>query len=341
MKTKVYLLIVLIFCLGLHGNAQDKTDSTNDFFDNEETVVLGKVALEITGEIQNPGKVDFSKLAKHSVIVKEAVLKNNKDTFVGAYRYDGYSLYDIINLYKIKDRPNEFNSVINYFLEIENAKGEKVVVSWGEIYYPNHRHEILVATDVMRIIPSKTKELWPLPTEPKLVVAGDIVTERNISSPTKITVRYYPKNIPDKKGLKPLYSENIKIFDHEKEVAVIKDNPKTNITESYPCVFYGRGRGIHGIDKFKGIKVKDFLVNYFPENIKNFKSGVLLISAPDGFRAVYTYSEIFNRNDQADLLLMDVGKTEDGGRFNCFPAGDFFSDRAIRAINEIYFINVK
>ncbi|HBX51048.1 MAG: hypothetical protein A2275_18625 [Bacteroidetes bacterium RIFOXYA12_FULL_35_11] len=340
MKAKLYLFLFFIACSGFQLNAQDKTDKTNDFFDNEETIALGKVSLEILGEIKNPGKVDFSKLQKHSVIVKEAILKNNKDTFVGAYRYDGYSLYDIMNLYAIKDKPNEFNSVINYFLEIENAKGEKTVVSWGEIYYPNHRHEILVATDVMRIIPSKTKELWTLPTEPKLVVAGDIVTERNISSPTKIIIRSYPKNIPDKKGLKPLYSESFKIFDNDKEIAVIKDYPKADF-EIYPCVFYGRGRGIHGIDKFKGIKVKDFLVRYFPENVNNIKNAVLLISAPDGFRAVYTYSEIFNRNDQSELLLIDLGRNDNGGCFKCFPAGDFFSDRAIKAINEIYFMNVK
>jgi len=33
----------------------------------------------------------------------------------------------------------------------------------------------------MRIVPSKTKELWQLPETSKLVVANDLLTERNIS----------------------------------------------------------------------------------------------------------------------------------------------------------------
>jgi hypothetical protein len=320
----------------------DKENLTNNFYDNEETIDLKFNGIDVTGEVQNPGMADLSVLPLHTVIVKEAILANGKDTFVGAYRYHGYSLFDILNKFKIKDKANnEFNSVINYFVEIENARGEKAVLSWGEIYYPAHLNEIIIATKVMRIIPSKTKEMWPLPTESKLVVAGDLITERNISYPTKITVLSFPKNLPDKKGLKPLFSESFKLFNQEREIAVINDYPKAKITESYPCVFYGRGKGIHGINTFEGIKLKDALKDFFSFNKENLQNGLFLIAGIDGFRAVYSFSEIFNRNDQADLLLIDSGKNDDGGRFKCFPAGDFFSDRAIKAISEIDFILAK
>ena len=76
--------------------APDTSDATNDFYDNTETFVLPVKKLEIAGEIENPGPVDFSRLARHSVIVKEAGLDEaGKVKFTGAYRYDGYSLFDI------------------------------------------------------------------------------------------------------------------------------------------------------------------------------------------------------------------------------------------------------
>ena len=133
----------------------DSTDATNNFYDNVETYVLPVKELVIEGEIANPGKVDFSNLPKRSVIVKETLLKSEGgDRFTGAYRYDGYSLFDILDKSIIKKaNSDEFNSVIDLFIEVENDEGEKVVFSWGEIYYPNNLHKILIASDVARIIP--------------------------------------------------------------------------------------------------------------------------------------------------------------------------------------------
>ena len=83
----------------------DTSDRTNNFYDNVETYPLPVTELEIAGEIANPGKVDFSKLQKHSVIVKEALLDSaGGNKFIGAYRYDGYSLFDILNTCELKKK---------------------------------------------------------------------------------------------------------------------------------------------------------------------------------------------------------------------------------------------
>jgi len=168
----------------------DTADKTNDFYDNADTYPLkGDRKIEVGGEVANPGIVDFSKMTKRSVIVKETIYKAPADSFYGAFRYDGYSVYDILNQIVLKKKNEEaFPPIIDLFVEIENDKGEKVVLSWGEIYYPIHRHEIIIATDVMRIVPSKTKELWTLPENTRLVVGSDLITARNISNPVKISV---------------------------------------------------------------------------------------------------------------------------------------------------------
>jgi hypothetical protein len=317
--------------------AADAVDRNNNFYDNAETYSLPGGEIEVTGEIENPGKVDFSKLPKHSVIVKETLLKEDgSDVFVGAYRYDGYSLFDILTDRIIKKKnASEFKAIIDLYVEIENQKGEKVILSWGEIYYPNSLHDCIIATDVARIVPSKTKDLWPLPAEGKLVIGNDLITERNISNPAKITVKSYPRSIPVNRDLYPLYSAEFNIYNGENLLETIKKSPKLQL-ETVHTIFYGRGRGIHSTQPFTGFYLKEILRKYFDMNKKNLQQGLVTIVGKDGYRSVYSYSEIMNRNDQSEVLLVPCKEDKDGGQFRIFPSCDFFSDRAVKAVSEIY-----
>ena len=316
--------------------AADAGDRNNNFYDNAETYSLPGGEIEVAGEVENPGKVDLSKLSKHSVIVKETLLKEDgTDAFVGAYRYDGYSLFDILNDRIImKKNAAEFKPIIDLYIEIENQKGEKVILSWGEIYYPNSLHKCIIATDVARIVPSRTKELWLLPGERKLVVGNDLITERNISNPVKITVRSYPQPIPVNRDLDPLYSPEFKISNGENILETIKESPKLQL-ETVHTIFYGRGRGIHSTQAFTGFYLKEILRKYFDMNKKNLQLGLVTIIGKDGYRSVYSYSEIMNRNDQAEVLLVPCKEEKDGGQFRVLPSCDFFSDRAVKAVSEI------
>ncbi len=327
---------------GYYGESADRKDLTNDFYDNEETVFLGIPTMEIAGEIANPGTADLSGLPLRSVIVKETVYDEEGNKFIGAYRYDGYSLYDILNLRRL-DKKNgaRFAPIIDLYVEIENDKGEKTVISWGEIYYPNHLHEIIIATRVMRIVPSKTKDLWPLPTSSRLIVGTDLVSERNLEDPVKITVRSYDMDLTVTKNKKPLYSPSVDIFVRGKKAETLRESPPGLAKETYQTVFYGRGRGIHGITPFTGIKLKDYFRDKIVKNRSAVRRGIFMVTAADGYRALFSYSEICNRNDQADVLLVCEPKVKDNGIFNLFPACDFFSDRAVKAITAIRYFELE
>jgi hypothetical protein len=315
----------------------DTAEMTNNFYDNTETINLPLNDLMIEGEIANPGMVDFSQMPVHSVIVKETLLDSaGGDRFIGAYRYDGYSLFDILEKRVLqKINKDEFAPIIDLFVEIQNATGEKVVFSWGEIYYPNNLHRIIIATGVSRIVPSKTKELWPLPGTSKIVAGNDLVTERNISGPVKITVRSIRKSFPVTKGMSPMYSADLKLFQADDEVPLrAAFNEKAAVT--FNTIFYGRGRGIHSTSPFTGFMLKDLLSSYCPVNRLNLQSGMLCLVGKDGYRCAVSYSELFNRNDQQEFLLIKTKPGEDGGLFRIFPACDFFSDRAIKSLSEIH-----
>lgn len=316
----------------------DTSDMTNNFYDNAETYTLPVKELTVEGEIVNPGSVDFRGLTLHSVIVKETLLDGSgSDSFVGAYRYDGYSLFDILNK-RIIDKSNseEFMPNIDLFIEIINEDGEKAVFSWGELYYPNNLHKIIIAARVSRIVPSKTNELWPLPGESKIVAASDLVTERNISSPVKIIVKSFPHSFTINRDLSPLYSEQIDFFRDSRLVGRIEQMPEGADKENYKTIFYGRGRGIHSTEPFSGILLRELLREYFPIDRKNLQSGIMCIAGIDGYRCVFSYSELFNRNDQQETLLIDFDNQGNGGRFRIFTAADFFSDRSVKSVSEIH-----
>lgn len=321
----------------------DNSDMTNNFYDNVETYQLPVKELFIDGEIANPGKVEFSGLPVHSVIVKEALLDSaGGDRFTGAYRYDGYSLFDILDK-RILKKANitEFKPIIDLYVEIENDKGEKVVFSWGEIYYPNNLHKILIASGVSRIVPSKTKELWPLPVESKIVAASDLVTERNITSPVKITVRSYPHSFTVHQVMSPMYSSQIDVYSSARQIGVIKNLPADLSNSTFNTIFYGRGKGIHSTTPFSGVLLKDLLLKSYPLSRENLKSGLICIAGKDGYRSAVSYSELFNRNDQQEFMVIKTNAMEDGGLFRIFVSSDFFSDRAIKSVSEIHLNIIK
>jgi hypothetical protein len=354
MKRIVHLTCIIVALMGCNqgrvvnkdiigvdeGNFIDSTDMTNNFYDNTETFSLPVKDLVVEGEIENPGKVDFSQLKKHSVIVKESLLDSaGGDRFTGAFRYDGYSLFDILGERIIKkSNAEEFNSIIDIYIEVENESGGKVVFSWGEIYYPNNLHKILIASNVSRIVPSKTKELWILPEKSRIVSATDLITERNISEPVKITVRSFPRSFTTVKGMSPMHSPGFILFDKTIRIGEITEIPRQINNETFSTIFYGRGKGIHSTLPWTGPLLKEILVPYYPLLKEKLQKGIMCLTGKDGYRCAVAYSELFNRNDQQEFLLVKTAPGEDGGLFRVLAVSDFFSDRAIKSLSEIHLI---
>jgi hypothetical protein len=111
------------------------TGQTNDFYDDAPTMQLRAAKkILVTGEIAGDVTVDLSRLPKHSITVKETYLADGKVGFTGAYRYDGCSIYDILDRVVLKKKNEaEFPPIIDLYLEITNDRGDTAVFSWGEI----------------------------------------------------------------------------------------------------------------------------------------------------------------------------------------------------------------
>lgn len=313
------------------------TAQTNDFYDDAPGNPLkGTGKILVTGEVADEMTVDLSSLPLRDVIVKETSIEEGKVTFIGAYRYSGYSVYDILDRVVLKKKnEKEFPPIIDLCVEVSNDKGESVVLSWGEIYYPNNRHQILVATNVRRIVPSKTKDLWPLPAESRLVVGPDLITVRNISNPSRITIRSLDNSYEIIRDLNPMYCDRLRVKVNGEEKEALVSTADLGAKYTYNTVFYGRGRGIHGTTPFTGARLSSLVGRYYTPSVKAIREGIVVIAGADGYRSAFTISEIMNRNDQQEFLLIENKRGEDGGLFSLFAAADYFSDRAIKSIMEI------
>jgi hypothetical protein len=317
-------------------SAYDSTKSTNDFYDDEPVVRLGGASLiEIGGEVTEPVTVNIADLPVRSVIVKETRLEGNEILFTGAYRYDGISLADILNQVKVsKKNAGEFNPIIDQYVVVYGAAGDSAVFSWGELFYATQLHRIIIATRVTRIVPTKSGDKWPLPEKARLIAGNDLITGRNISDPVKIMVRSI--------GVQYKVDRSVAWWSPEMVIKGIGDNPyvieylpDSLVNQRFDHVFYGRGMGIHGITETRGVSLKDLFSGSLKPDRGLVSNGLFVIAAVDGYRCSVSYSELMNRNDRADVILVDHGDDRDGGRFSCLFTADFFSDRAIKAITEI------
>jgi hypothetical protein len=274
------------------------------------------------------------------VLVKETGLgENGEIDFVGAYRYVGYSLADILNAVVLqKKNAVDFPPLTDLFVEIENQKGDKIVISWGEIYYPNNLNTILLATHVMRIVPEKTKNQWPLPTECRIVVGSDLAAVRNISSPTKIRVRTFSREMEIVKGKFPMKAEEVKVSLDDKQIDLLKDAPSRCSPLSLHTVFYGKGRGLHSTHPFTGCGINEYLNGKITVSEETLKTSLVMFAAEDGYRAVFSLSELCNRNDQQQTLLLFNPDHRGDGSFRIFPSCDFFSDRSVKGLTAIWIV---
>ncbi len=304
----------------------------NDAFDNIQPINLKGELPGVEGEILNPGIPSTKNLLLRSVTVKEYApsAKSAEAEFVGAFQYYGYSLCDLLKDFVInKKNAEEFKQSTDLFIVVENAKGEKAVFSWGELYYSASGNDIILASSVQPIWPKSIDDRWELPQYTKLVAANDYLSVRNIDQPVKISIRSFPESFPGSKGLKPVYSPNIRISGPGINFVIEKQESLNKNIASHKTVFFGLSRGFKGGQTFSGTPLSDILLESYNFSSEDIRSGLIAFGAKDAYRVVFSISELINRCDMEETLLVDAGDHEDG-RFIIRPGSDFFADRHLK-----------
>lgn len=319
--------------------AQDKNEISPSFFDDSELKEYSIQSILVDGEVENPGAVDLQMLPLNNFPAKTVVYGKDKNKFIGSYFVSGYSLFDIINQKKVKKlNEAEFKPAVDLYVIVENDKGEKAVFSWGELFYSKNNYRAVITKSIRAINPSKMKMKWPLPEPPSFVCGDDAYNFRSISNPTKITVKSFAGNY-SKERIKEIYTPEFSFVSGGVNVAV-KDISGIE-KRKFRGLGYGHGMGWKGAEEVEGFVFKDVMNKYMPIDEKQIASTILCISAKDGYRVTYSLSEIVNRNDMNDFLLIEKNGSLEEGKYNLFATPDFFVDRNVRSVEKIEILNLK
>ncbi len=316
--------------------AQEIFPAANSFYDKAQAKEYQLGSIYLGGEVENPGTVEFSLLPVREVAVKELAFEAGRPEFKGAYFFSGYSLYDILNVKAAKKTTGDFKPEVDLFVIVENDKGEKAVFSWGEIYYAQNSFTSLIYKSARPINPSQKNITWPLPEAPRLVCSADLYNTRFIANPSKITVSSAPGDYPGRRH-SSAYSPEFEIIAGGK-TTIVKKPLKLTGKRGYVYTGYGHGRGFKGLKTPSGMVFKDFLAAA-GVIARDCGSALVIVSSRDSYRAVFSLSEIINRGDNADFLLLDRGRDKEG-RFSLFSAADFFVDRNVRSVAKVEVLKI-
>ncbi|HCC71980.1 MAG TPA: hypothetical protein DEQ09_12635 [Bacteroidales bacterium] len=347
MKTKLASIFVIFLILSSCSNPESNIDNqasltglsgdinNNLLFDNQDTQLLESPDhIRVFGEVKEEQEIMLSTLKLRSVVVKEVLPEDGKPAFKGTYRYDGYSLEDLLGYVEL-DKKSEFNPITDLYVKVHNSEGSYALISWAKIFYPVHHHLQLITTRVSRHVPYKTPDVqYPLPQKSKLVIGNDLLTCRNITNPVSIEVCSCQGDFPEIE-MDRLFWPTLTLQGFSDSQVVLEELPPSLPEKESEMVFYGRGRGIHQLSPFKGCYLSDLLWEYSQPDQELLRTGYIIASSPDAYHTIFSVSEIMNRNDRLETLIIDEDNYEQAGQFSLVVSGDFFSDRAMKALSRI------
>jgi hypothetical protein len=311
----------------------------NSFYHRTEETKLATGELWVEGEVMKSGKVNLRRLYKREVFYKQGTQSDSGTVnFVGAYRYRGYSMFDLLNPF-ILDKKNaeEFRPATDVYIIIENDKGDKVVFSWAEIYLTHNPHQIIIATEQASIEPYKREVDYAKGSVWKVVAANDLFANRELENPTKITVKSFDKKsyVIDRE-LEDPFSTKVDLFVSDDFVKSIDKDVEGLPIIKYNSIFYGLGMGYHNTPLFEGVALRPFVEESII-NGKWMRNGLACIVGKDGFRNILSVSELFNRVDQVEPILAIPPADSNSGHFRLYHPSAFYADFSVKNLAEIYF----
>jgi precorrin-4 methylase len=335
---KKILLVVVLIAVSCFSNVQVWADAQS--------------VISITGEVKQPlymSKDDLKKFESSCVRLNEV----SKDkSFHGVFYFHGPSLQTLLDLAGVRKEASAFPKLVDLAIVVRNKKGEQVVLSWGEVFYRNPADIILgiEATPIMpkklgdpafaqEISPSMVNQLKRNVGLPTLVVANDFYTDRCIEEVTNIEVVNLHVPLEGKKG------ENI--FSPQFTVIADKGKPlDLKELSSYPQISLfakqvGEGKGFHGFNKYNGVSLSVLLEK---AGIKPDLNSVIIASAPDGYRSLLSYGELFLAHSGEDIMIADSADNQPlqkNGAFMLVLPNDLSADRCVKSVDRIEVITLK
>jgi len=309
-------------------------------------------SLSITGLLRQPVNLSMDDLWKYQTIEVQFNELFTDGAYRGTFFYRGVPIRTLLETACIGKDEGFFNKPVDLAIVVRNREGKQTVLSWGEVFYKNPGN-IIVGLSARPILPKKDCTTCHKPDVyqprmdqffrkigfPKLMVTTDQYADRSLEDIVSIQV-IDVRPEPSVKRPEKLFSPKFAVAGAVTSPLDVADLSGYS-RQSARTRHLGEGRGYHGVDLVEGAPFRA-IVN--KAGIKADINSVILISAPDGYRSLFSYGEVFLDPGGERLLVADKmnGKPIDaGGRFFFVPPDDLMADRDVKALEKIDVICLK
>ena len=309
-------------------------------------------ALNITGLVKQPVNLSLEDLRQYQSVEVQLNEVLEDGGYRGAFVFRGVPLKTLLEIASIQKEETDFKKHVDLAIVVKNREGKQVVLSWGEVFYKNPGR-IIVGLSARPIMPHKDcrkchspetfkprlDQLYRRIGFPKLVVAGDEYADRSLENITSIQVLDLKPGMPAKK-LKTLFSPEFIVTGAVNKPITISEL-SAYPREAVKARHLGEGKGYHGIDLMEGVPFRSVLNK---AGIAPDLNTVFLVSAPDGYRSLFSYGEVFLDPAGERMLVADRKNDQPikkDGKFFFVPPDDLMADRDVKAVEKIEVISVK
>ncbi len=306
--------------------------------------------LSVTGEVKQTLHMDMEDFAEFDCAVVRLNEVSKDGRFHGVFCYSGPTLRELLDSAGIEKLKPEFNKHVDLAIVVRNKSGDEIVLSWGEIFYRNPA-DVIIALEAAPVIPHHDRAhipevYWSWLDQlnrkvgmPRLVIANDFYTDRSLEDIVEIkVVDLHPK--VDKKVMNILFSPEFTVsgnVEHPLDIDTLSSCQHKEVL--YKEV--GDGQGYHGLELAGGVPFVDILRK---AGIREDLCSAVIVSAPDGYRALLSYGELFMAPSGRNVMIADMKAkrpVKKGGRFFMVIPDDLSADRNVKAIEKIEVINLQ
>ncbi|MBE0426155.1 MAG: molybdopterin-dependent oxidoreductase [Nitrospirae bacterium] len=309
-------------------------------------------SISITGVVKQPLNLSMDDIRRFESVNARLNEVTSDKNFHGVFSYRGVPLRTLLELATVQKEESDFFKPVDMAIVIKNKEGQQTVLSWGEIFYRNPA-EVLIAFSATPIMPHKecsgchTPEVFKpwfdhLKRDvglPKLIVSIDFYTDRSLENITSIEVIDLHPSMTSQK-MKNLFSPKFVLSGSVKKQLEISD------ISSYPRLealakTTGDGKGYHGLNTYAGVPLTEIIQK---AGINPDMNSVILISAPDGYRSLISYGELFYGPYGRNIIIADMAEGQplkENGKFIALLPDDLSADRWVKAVSRIEVISLK
>jgi len=312
-------------------------------------LLTGKDLL-ITGEVGQAVSLSAKDLNRFECSEVRLNEVSRDGRYHGAFTYRGPALRSLLEFAGIKKKNPDFNKDLDLAIVVKDKKGQKIVLSWGEIFYRNPSN-VIIAFEACPIIPHHEKDKIPKKFHPwleqlerkvgfpKLVLASDFYSDRSLEGIASIEVVDLHPKVPQQKQ-KGLFAPQFTVSGYGVKSMTFDALPAIDRTVTL-FKEVGDGQGYHGLKLFEGVSLVQLLEE---AGIQRDLDSAIIISAPDGYRTLLSYGELFMSPAGKNIIIGDMmagEKVKKRGRFFLVTSDDLSADRHVKSVQKIEVISLR